>query len=59
MVSTLAAQFFLEWLFVKFSWFSNDNSSGIITAPQLALFGHDLEYAGGPLPADPGHGAVC
>jgi branched-chain amino acid transport system permease protein len=42
MVSTLAAQFFLEWLFVKFPWFYNYGSSGTITAPRLALFGHDL-----------------
>lgn len=42
MVTTLAAQFFLEWLFVKFPWFYNYGSSGTITAPRLALFGHDL-----------------
>jgi branched-chain amino acid transport system permease protein len=33
MVTTLAAQFFLEWLFVKFPWFYNYGSSGTITAP--------------------------
>src|SRR5579862_7450485 len=32
-VSTLAAQFFVEWTFTKVSWFSNDNASGVITAP--------------------------
>ena len=32
-VSTLAAQFFVEWALTKFSWFSNDNASGVITAP--------------------------
>ncbi|WP_460141395.1 branched-chain amino acid ABC transporter permease [Pseudomonas sp. S2_E01] len=42
MVTTLAAQFFLEWLFVKFPWFYNYGSSGTISAPKLALFGHDL-----------------
>ena len=42
MVTTLAAQFFLEWLFVKFHWFYNYGSSGTISAPKLALFGHDL-----------------
>ncbi|MFP3495314.1 branched-chain amino acid ABC transporter permease [Pseudomonas sp. SIMBA_059] len=42
MVTTLAAQFFLEWLFVKFPWFYNYGSSGTISAPRLALFGHDL-----------------
>ncbi|QZP32138.1 branched-chain amino acid ABC transporter permease [Pseudomonas sp. DR48] len=42
MVTTLAAQFFLEWLFVKFPWFYNYGSSGTISAPKLTLFGHDL-----------------
>ena len=42
MVTTLAAQFFLEWLFVKFPWFYNYGSSGTISAPKLALFGQDL-----------------
>lgn len=42
MVTTLAAQFFLEWLFVKFPWFYNNSSSGTISAPTLELFGHNL-----------------
>jgi branched-chain amino acid transport system permease protein len=41
-VSTLAAQFFVEWAFTKFGWFSNDNASGVISAPPLRLFGHDF-----------------
>jgi branched-chain amino acid transport system permease protein len=41
-VSTLAAQFFVEWVFVKFGWFSNDNASGVITAPRLVVAGHDF-----------------
>jgi len=41
-VSTLAAQFFVEWAFTKWSWFSNDNASGVITAPPLLVLGHDL-----------------
>ena len=47
MVSTLAAQFFLEWLFVKFPWFYNYGSSGTISAPQLSLLGHDLNHPQG------------
>ncbi|WP_265534113.1 branched-chain amino acid ABC transporter permease [Pseudomonas saponiphila] len=47
MVSTLAAQFFLEWLFVKFPWFYNYGSSGTISAPQLNLWGHDLSTPSG------------
>lgn len=42
LVSTLAAQFLVEWVFTKFSWFSNDNSSGVISAPPLVIFGHDF-----------------
>ncbi|MFN9548515.1 MAG: branched-chain amino acid ABC transporter permease [Cyanobacteriota bacterium] len=38
-VSTLAAQFFVQWVFTKFSWFSADNSSGVISAPHLRAFG--------------------
>src|SRR5205085_3878752 len=41
-VSTLAAQFFVEWVLTKFSWFSNDNASGVITAPPLLVLGHDF-----------------
>ncbi len=41
-VSTLAAQFFVEWAFTKFGWFSNYNASGVISAPPLLLFGHDF-----------------
>jgi branched-chain amino acid transport system permease protein len=38
-VSTLAAQFFVEWALTKFSWFSNNNPSGVIDAPSLRIFG--------------------
>ncbi len=31
-VSTLAAQFFVQWVLTKFSWFSNDSASGVIDA---------------------------
>ena len=34
-VSTLAAQFFVPWALNKFSWFSNDDPSGVISAPPL------------------------
>jgi len=39
---TLAAQFFIEWVLTNFSWFSNNSSSGVITAPQLLIAGHDF-----------------
>lgn len=46
-VSTLAAQFFIQWALTKFSWFSNDNPSGVITAPPLVVFGQDLSSPAG------------
>ncbi len=43
-VSTLAAQFFFEWLFLKFPWFYNYSSSATISLPNgLALYGLSLE----------------
>jgi branched-chain amino acid transport system permease protein len=38
-VATLAAQFFLIWIFNKFGWFYNYSPSGQITAPERAIFG--------------------
>jgi branched-chain amino acid transport system permease protein len=40
--STLATQFFLEWLFNQYGWFSNYSTSSSISAPRLAILGHDL-----------------
>jgi branched-chain amino acid transport system permease protein len=38
-VATLAAQFFLVWLFNKWEWAFNYSASGQITAPERAVFG--------------------
>ncbi len=38
-VATLAAQFFILWLFNKVGWFYNNNPSGSITAPPRTMFG--------------------
>jgi len=38
-VATLAAQFFLIWLFNKVAWFTNYASSGTITAPPRTVVG--------------------
>ncbi len=38
-VATLAAQFFLVWLFNKLPWFTNYSPSGVISAPPRAAFG--------------------
>jgi branched-chain amino acid transport system permease protein len=46
-VSTLAAQFFVEWLFTKVGWFSGNSASGVITAPPLSVAGIDLSSPGG------------
>ncbi|KRQ16742.1 branched-chain amino acid ABC transporter permease [Bradyrhizobium manausense] len=43
-VSTLAAQFFVQWALTKFGWFSNNNPSGVIDAPPLAVAG--LSFSG-------------
>ncbi|MDP6705199.1 MAG: branched-chain amino acid ABC transporter permease [Alphaproteobacteria bacterium] len=38
-VATLAAQFFLGWLYNKIEWFVNYTPSGTITAPPREMFG--------------------
>jgi branched-chain amino acid transport system permease protein len=38
-VTTLAAQFFLQWCFVRISWLYNDSSSGSIEVGRRTLFG--------------------
>jgi branched-chain amino acid transport system permease protein len=41
-VCTLALQFFVEWVFTSFRWFSGDNSSGQVSVPTLRIAGHDV-----------------
>ncbi len=38
-VATLAAQFFLVWLFNKVPWFYNNSASGQISVPERSMFG--------------------
>ncbi len=38
-VTTLAAQFFLQWCFVRIPWLTNNNISGAIEVPTRTLFG--------------------
>jgi branched-chain amino acid transport system permease protein len=38
-VATLAAQFFVDWLFARVGWFTNYSSSGSVTAPELNVLG--------------------
>lgn len=39
-VATLAAQFFLIWLFTRTPWFFNYSSTGMISAPTRRVFGY-------------------
>ncbi|MEM6389996.1 MAG: branched-chain amino acid ABC transporter permease, partial [Pseudomonadota bacterium] len=41
-VATLAAQFFLVWMFNKVGWFYNYSASGQINAPERFLFGYAI-----------------
>ena len=42
MVATLASQFFIIWMIDKFGWFKNYDTSGIITAQDIVIFGRDF-----------------
>lgn len=39
-VATLASQFFIVWALTKFGWFSNNSSSGVITAQKVTILGY-------------------
>jgi len=45
-VATLAAQFFLIWMFNKWGWFYNYSASGQISAPERTMFGVAITGAG-------------
>jgi branched-chain amino acid transport system permease protein len=42
-VATLAAQFFIDWMFARIKWFTHDSSSGSVSAPPLQVFGYPIE----------------
>jgi branched-chain amino acid transport system permease protein len=42
-VATLAAQFFVVWALTKFGWFSNNSSSGVITAQKITILGYAFD----------------
>src|SRR5690606_12722210 len=48
-IATLAAQFFLVWLFQKWGWIYNYNTSGAIQVPNISVFG--ITWAGPRAPA--------
>lgn len=41
-VATLASQFFIEWALTHFGWFTNYSSSGVISAPPIAILGYSF-----------------
>ncbi|MCZ2102768.1 MAG: branched-chain amino acid ABC transporter permease [Comamonadaceae bacterium] len=42
-VTTLAAQFFADWMFYRVKWFTMDSPSISVSAPDLSIFGLPLE----------------
>lgn len=42
-VATLAAQFFVDWAFLRIKWFTNDSASGSVSVAQLSVFGLPIE----------------
>jgi len=42
-VATLAAQFFVDWAFLRIKWFTNDSSSGSVSVAGLKVFGVPIE----------------
>jgi branched-chain amino acid transport system permease protein len=48
-VTTLAAQFFLIWLFIKVPWFTNYSPAGIAPAPPQTLLGLQVTGAASPV----------
>ena len=42
-VATLAAQFFIDWLFARVKWFTNYSSSGSVSTAPIEMFGWSIE----------------
>jgi branched-chain amino acid transport system permease protein len=42
-VATLAAQFFVDWAFLRISWFTNNSPSGSVSVGGLNLFGIPID----------------
>ena len=41
--STLATQFFVVWCLTKVPWFTNNSSSGVITAQKIRMLGYEFD----------------
>ncbi len=46
-VTTLAAQFFSDWMFLRISWLTNDSPSGSVSVSHLQVFGLSLDSSSG------------
>ena len=53
-VATLAAQFFVDWAFLRIKWFTNDSSSGSVQCRNLQVFGLPIETPVAEVPVLPG-----
>jgi branched-chain amino acid transport system permease protein len=42
-VATLAAQFFIDWMFARVKWFTNYSSSGSVSTAPIEMFGWTIE----------------
>jgi branched-chain amino acid transport system permease protein len=42
-VATLAAQFFVDWMFARVKWFTNYSSSGSVSTAPIEMFGWTIE----------------
>jgi branched-chain amino acid transport system permease protein len=42
-VATLAAQFFVDWAFLRVKWFTHDSPSGSVAVAGLQVFGYPIE----------------
>ena len=42
-VATLAAQFFIDWVFARVKWFTNYSSSGSVSTAPVEMFGWTIE----------------
>jgi branched-chain amino acid transport system permease protein len=42
-VATLAAQFFIDWMFARVKWFTNYSSSGSVSTPEIVMFGWTMD----------------
>ncbi|HQR69628.1 MAG TPA: branched-chain amino acid ABC transporter permease [Burkholderiaceae bacterium] len=42
-VATLAAQFFVDWMFARVKWFTNYSSSGSVSTAPIEMFGWTME----------------